>query len=72
MKRDAIKYLYEWKSRANHKPMIVRGARQVGKTWLMRAFAEEAYVIGNLMSISRCELIARPHQNNVANPTNKR
>lgn len=43
MKRDAIKYLYEWKSRANHKPMIVRGARQVGKTWLMRAFAEEAY-----------------------------
>jgi predicted AAA+ superfamily ATPase len=43
MKRDAIKYLYEWKSRANHKPMVVRGARQVGKTWLMRAFAEEAY-----------------------------
>ena len=43
MKRDAIKYLYEWKSRDNHKPMIVRGARQVGKTWLMRAFAEEAY-----------------------------
>ena len=43
MKRDAIKYLCEWKSRANHKPMIVRGARQVGKTWLMRAFAEEAY-----------------------------
>ncbi len=43
MKRDAIKYLYEWKSRANHKPMIVRGARQVGKTWLMRAFAEKAY-----------------------------
>ena len=43
MKRDAIKYLYEWKSRTNHKPMIVRGARQVGKTWLMRTFAEEAY-----------------------------
>ena len=43
MKRDAIKYLYEWKSRVNHKPMIVRGARKVGKTWLMRAFAEEAY-----------------------------
>lgn len=43
MKRDAIKYLYEWKSRANHKPMIVRGARQVGKTWLMREFAEQAY-----------------------------
>lgn len=43
MKRDAIKYLYEWMSRTNHKPMIVRGARQVGKTWLMRTFAEEAY-----------------------------
>lgn len=43
MKRDAIEYLYEWKSRSNHKPMIVRGARQVGKTWLMREFAEQAY-----------------------------
>ena len=43
MKRDAINYLYEWKSRSNHKPMIVRGARQVGKTWLMCEFAKQAY-----------------------------
>lgn len=43
MRREAIKELYEWKSRADHKPLILRGARQVGKTWLMKEFAREAY-----------------------------
>lgn len=43
MRREAIKELYEWKGRAGHKPLILRGARQVGKTWLMKEFAAEAY-----------------------------
>lgn len=43
MKRDAIKDLYEWKVRADRKPLILRGARQVGKTWLMKEFAQKAY-----------------------------
>ena len=43
MKRDAIRLLYEWKARANRKPLIIRGARQVGKTWLMMEFARKAY-----------------------------
>lgn len=43
MKREAITELYAWKNRANRKPLIIRGARQVGKTWLMKEFASEAY-----------------------------
>lgn len=43
MKRTAIARLYEWKARPGRKPLIIRGARQVGKTWLMKAFAQEAF-----------------------------
>ena len=43
MEREAIRQLYEWKARANRKPLIIRGARQVGKTWLMMEFARKAY-----------------------------
>ena len=43
MKRYAIKELYEWKNKANRKPLILQGARQVGKTWLMKEFAQEAF-----------------------------
>jgi hypothetical protein len=43
MKRDAIKLLYAWKEDPERKPLIIYGARQVGKTWLMKQFAAEAY-----------------------------
>ena len=38
MKRDAMQKLVEWKERPNRKPLIIKGARQVGKTWLMKEF----------------------------------
>ena len=43
MKRNAIKQLYQWKESNDRKPLIMLGARQVGKTWLMQEFAQEAY-----------------------------
>ncbi len=43
MERDVMQQLYAWKERFNRKPLIIRGARQVGKTWLMMAFARQAY-----------------------------
>ena len=43
MKRLAIKDLYKWKENKRHKPLIIKGARQVGKTWLIKEFAKEAY-----------------------------
>lgn len=38
MKRFAIEKLKKWKEKGNKKPLIIRGARQVGKTWIMKEF----------------------------------
>ena len=43
MQRDFIKHLIEWKNSQNRKPLILQGARQVGKTWLMKEFARQEY-----------------------------
>lgn len=43
MKRYAIKQLLEWKNNPNKKPLIIEGARQVGKTWLMQEFGKSEY-----------------------------
>lgn len=43
MKRYALKKLIEWKNNPNKKPLILRGARQVGKTWLMKEFGKTQY-----------------------------
>ncbi len=43
MERFAIKTLETWKTTVNHKPLIVQGARQVGKTWLMKEFGRKNY-----------------------------
>ncbi len=43
MIRSAIKDLYRWKNSRDRKPLIMLGARQVGKTWLAKEFAKEAY-----------------------------
>lgn len=43
MKRFGLQELVTWKSSPNRKPLIMRGARQVGKTWLMKKFGEQEY-----------------------------
>jgi predicted AAA+ superfamily ATPase len=43
MKRDFTSFLLEWKNSLNRKPLIVRGARQVGKTYIIEEFAKEHY-----------------------------
>ena len=40
MKRTAIAQLTAWKNSQNRKPLVIRGARQVGKTWLMKEFGK--------------------------------
>jgi predicted AAA+ superfamily ATPase len=40
-KRNAILQLRDWKTKTNRKPLIIRGARQVGKTTLVNEFAKE-------------------------------
>ena len=43
MYRAAIEKLYQWKKGKRRKPLIIEGARQVGKTWLMKEFGGQAY-----------------------------
>lgn len=43
MYRDKMEELKKWKNSSNRKPLIIRGARQVGKTWLMKEFGKEYY-----------------------------
>lgn len=43
MYRNKIEELKKWKNSINRKPLIIRGARQVGKTWLMKEFGKKYY-----------------------------
>jgi len=43
LKRNAIENLIKWKTSEERKPMVMRGARQVGKTWLMKEFGQNYY-----------------------------
>ena len=67
MKRDVLSRIIDWNHKSARKPLVLMGARQVGKTWLMNEFAHEAYphdtVYVNLMkmktlrkSLEECDL----------------
>lgn len=43
MQRDAYNKLMDWKSSARRKPLLLRGARQTGKTYLLKAFGKAEY-----------------------------
>lgn len=43
MERKAFRQLQEWKQKTDRKPLIIKGARQVGKTWIMKEFGASEY-----------------------------
>ena len=43
MERDLMEQLIYWKNKKNRKPLILKGARQVGKTWIMKEFGKIYY-----------------------------
>lgn len=43
MKRYILDLLQQWKTKPNRKPLIIQGARQVGKTWAMKHFGEHTF-----------------------------
>lgn len=50
MKRNILQHLIEWKNRNKRNPLIIRGARQVGKTYIIEEFAKHEFK--NLLSIN--------------------
>lgn len=43
MERNLFRSLEKWKNKKNRKPLIIQGARQVGKTWIMKEFGSRYY-----------------------------
>ena len=43
MKRKITQQLISWKNRQNHKPLVLQGARQVGKTYILEEFGRNYY-----------------------------
>ena len=55
MERIGYNLLIQWKNSKNRKPLIVNGARQVGKTWLLNEFAKCEYKKKVMFSLDRHE-----------------
>jgi predicted AAA+ superfamily ATPase len=43
MERQIIEKLRQWKIKRNRKPLILQGARQVGKTWILKYFGKAEF-----------------------------
>ncbi len=63
IKRDVIKDLLKWKQRPDRKPLIICGARQIGKTWVMRKFAEENFDYMAYFNFDSSEELCREFEN---------
>ena len=65
MDRKALIELKEWKKKKNRKPLIIQGARQVGKTWLMKEFGKQEYKKVAYVSFDRNESLRTTFSNTV-------
>ena len=43
IERNILQNLYDWKIKSDRKPLIIRGARQIGKTWILKTFGERCF-----------------------------
>ncbi|MBC2694839.1 MAG: AAA family ATPase [Desulfobacteraceae bacterium] len=59
MERDIYSWLKNWKNEKRRKPLIIRGARQVGKTWLVEYFGKK-FLNSLLKSILNFSHILKP------------
>ena len=59
MNRNVFEKLLEWKQKKNRKPLILNGARQVGKTYILRAFGEECYEKVAYINCDKNELLQK-------------
>lgn len=66
MYRSAMDSLHEWKNSRNRKPLLVRGARQVGKTWLMKEFGNREYEKTAYINFDNNERMAALFQGDLA------
>jgi len=53
VERDLFQKLVEWKHKGNRKPLLLRGARQVGKTWLLTEFGKKEFSRTHTLNFER-------------------
>ena len=63
IKRDIMTALLKWKQRLERKPLIIQGARQTGKTWIMRKFGEEYFDHVAYFNFDASEELCREFEN---------
>ena len=63
IKRDIMSALLKWKQRSERKPLIIQGARQIGKTWIMRKFGEEHFDYVAYFNFDASEELCREFEN---------
>lgn len=63
IKRDIMTALLKWKQRLERKPLIIQGARQTGKTWIMRKFGEEYFDYVAYFNFDASEELCREFEN---------
>jgi hypothetical protein len=59
MKRTVTEFLNRWKTSANRKPLILRGARQVGKTYILKEFGEATFPCYHYVNFEKDERLGR-------------
>lgn len=59
IQRELSKKLSEWKDRKGHKPLIIQGARQIGKTWLMQDFGQKNFEFTAYFNFESSEELCR-------------
>lgn len=66
MERFAIKDLIAWKNSPRRRPLLVQGARQVGKTWLIREFGQTHFAAVAYVNFLEDEAMARQFEGELA------
>ncbi len=65
MRRDIWNKLVEWKNKKDRKPLILKGARQVGKTYILRAFGKECFSRVHYLNFEKYKEVAKIFEGNL-------
>lgn len=66
MYRDAIETLKTWKAKGNRKPLIIKGARQIGKTYLLKRFGEKEFSKTHYLNFEEEKELIKYFENNLS------
>ncbi len=66
MERNVWNKLKEWKNKKDRKPLIIKGARQVGKTYILQAFGKECFPQAHYLNFEKNKQLAKIFEGDIA------